>query len=169
MKITQIQQVNSRNVLLLLINTLTSNQEQNLKSYLDKSAVAVARRLRIKVIMVIDVDEATDDRLQGSAVLLDLPHAHDQALGDGAVRQIGRRAHEGDDIVADRLQGCEQSLVIHVGGCEDKGRQELYRTLFTELPPPCDTHCASCREGNPNRANREVPIGVIDCFFKKKS
>lgn len=108
------------------------------QSYLDKGAVAVARRLRVKVIMMIDVNKATDDGLQGSAVLLHLPHARDQALGDSAVRQIRRRAHEGDNVVANRLQGCEESLVIHVGGCEDGGRQEQRRGLYrASVAAPC--------------------------------
>lgn len=114
--------------------------EQNHQSYLDQGAVAVTRRLRVKVIMMIDVNEATDHRLQGSAVLLHLPHARDHALGHSAVRQIGRCAHEGDNVAAYRLQGCEQSLVIHVGGCKDKDRQErgtriISNLLYRAAPP----------------------------------
>lgn len=111
------------------------SHEQNHQCYLNQGAVAVTRRLRVKVIMMIDVNKATDDRLQGSAVLQHLPHAGDNALGDGAVGQIGRRAHQGDNAVAYRLQGCEQSLVIHVGGCEDKGDESGDKGLYNIQPP----------------------------------
>lgn len=85
-----IHQYNHISNISLQWNNTTSQWNQ---SYLNQGAVAIPRRLCIKVIMMVDGCEAADHRLQGSAVLLNLSYTRDQALGNISVRQIRRPTH----------------------------------------------------------------------------
>ena len=55
-------------------------------SYFDQGAVAIPRRLFVKVVVVVDGGEAGDHRLQRTAMLLDLFQTRDQAAGDSGVQ-----------------------------------------------------------------------------------
>lgn len=83
-------------------------------SYLHQCAVAISWCLRIKIILVEDGDEPSDQRLQDPAVFLDLFHAGDQTLGDGAVGHVRRCTHIGHDVFTYCLQGCKHHFVIHI-------------------------------------------------------
>lgn len=82
--------------------------------YLGQGAVAIPGRLCIEVVMVEDGAEAGDHGLQGSAVLLNVSHARDQTRGNGAVRQVGGPAQDGNVVLTYYLQGCKHGLVIHI-------------------------------------------------------
>lgn len=86
---------------------------QQRHSYLDQGAVAIPRRLFVKVIMVEDGDKATDHRFKGSGVLLDLSHTCDQAAGNSAVRRTRGCTRHRNDVFTGPLQGCKHNLVIH--------------------------------------------------------
>lgn len=85
-----------------------------LKSYLNQGAVAVPRRLFIKVIVMIDGGEAGDHGLQGSAVVLNLSHTCDQALCNNAVRQIRILTPSRKAVFTYCLHGCKHNPVIHI-------------------------------------------------------
>lgn len=107
-----------------------SNQSCNNTSmvfpYLHQGAVAIPRRLCVKVVMMIDGCEAGDHRLQGSAMLLNLFHTCDQALGNTAVRQIRRATQSRNIVFTNRLQGCKHNLEIHVRVWETKRDERSY-------------------------------------------
>lgn len=102
----------------------TNTSSQWDQSYLDQGAVAISRCLCVKVIMVEDGGEAGDHRLQGSAVLLNLPHTRDQALGNSAVWQIRGTSQNSNVVFTYFLQGCKYNLVFHIWGWEKK-RDEI--------------------------------------------
>lgn len=96
------------------ITHLQPNMPTHSRSYLYQRAVAISRRLCIKIIMVEDGDESSDHGLQDSAMFLNLFHASDQTLGNGAVRHVGRCTHIRNDVFAHCVQGCEHHFVIHI-------------------------------------------------------
>lgn len=83
-------------------------------SYLYQCAVAISWRLCIKIIMVEDGDESSDYRLQDAAMFLNLFHAGDQTLGNGAVRHVRRCTHIRNDVFAYCVQGHKHHFVIHI-------------------------------------------------------
>lgn len=120
---------------------------------------------------MIDGNEAIDDRFQGSAMLQDLSHTRDHALGNSAVWQIRRRAHTSDNVLTHCLQGCEQNLVLHSRGWEDKKRQEQGRRLFLTCLFIDSRHVTITvllaeKGNNAQRVNTATPNGIINCFKK---
>lgn len=95
-----------------------------MESYLDECAVAVPRGFCVKVVMVVDICKAADHGLQGLAVLLNLSHARDQALGHGSVGQFTGSRQSSYVVLTGFLQGRKHNPEVHVWGCEKDRREE---------------------------------------------